>query len=278
MDERFEVELTKPEYVVGLQALTGELVTHDKFAKRRTYERLAATVLLILIITYLQPEALMGIFILIVSYSLVELSMVRRWTDSAHGVSFDPAVGPATIHFTDEGITDTSATRTRHWSWQAVRKVHDRESAAVFELVGWDMIILPNRLWPDAASRLRFLSAVLQRLPDQSDQAISRVNLPQLMTIDLFNMAAVGAFVDACLVLIILIPTYLRPIAGDLGRPAILVLVMLVAILLGYGAYRAAQLGLPRLHAKSPLAAKTLAHCLIWAFAVWYAGTSLGLF
>ena len=140
------------------------------------------------------------------------------------------------------------------------------------------MIILPNQLWPDAAGRLRFLTAALQRLPDQSDQAISRVNLPQLMTMDLFNMATVGAFVDACLVLTFLMPSYLRPLAADLGKPAVMTLVMLVAALLGYGAYRAAQAGLPRLHAKSPLAAKIVAHCLIWAFAVWFAGSSLQLF
>lgn len=277
MDERFEVELTKAEYVVGLQALTGELARNDPFARRRTYERLAATVLLILAITYLQPDAVMGIFILIVSYSLIEMLLVRRWTDSAHGVSFDPAIGPVALHFTDDGIAETSAIRTRHWSWNAVRKIHDRDSAAVFELAGWDMVVLPNRLWPDPASRERFLTAALQRLPDQSDQALSRAYLPQVMTADLFNLATIAAFVDACLVLTLVMPPYIRPLA-DLGTAAVMVLVMLVAILLGYAAYRAAQSGLPHLHARSPLAAKIVAHALIWAFAVWFAGASLELF
>ncbi|HEX6219383.1 MAG TPA: hypothetical protein VFZ35_08940 [Sphingomicrobium sp.] len=278
MDVRFEVELTREEYVVGLHSLTGELVKSDTKAKQRIFERLAAITLLILVTGYFQPRAMLGLLFLIIGYMLIEWLMARRWTHSVHGVSFDPAVGPVRLEFSAGGISETSAHRSRRWDWPAVRRIHERESAIVFEMIGWDMLVLPNRLWPDGSERSRFLTEALGQQPGKSDELLSTVNLPGAMTSDLFHVAAIAAFVDVCLILVFVMPPILRPMALDLGVAGMMVIVMIIAAALGFVAYRAATSGLPRLHASSPLAAKVVAQCLIWAFAVWFVAASLKLF
>ena len=49
-----------------------------------------------------------------------------------------------------------------------------------------------------------------------------------------------------------------------------MLLYTMLSAALGYGAYRAVRAGLPKLHARSPLAAQILSQLLIWAFAVWF--------
>ena len=274
MDKRFEVELTKPDYIIGLQALTAELAKQDKYANRRILERLAAITILFIVITVAQPQASLGILVLIVGYFLIEWTMARRWWSSVHGASFDPSIGKQEIQVTDEAITDTSVGRSRRWTWDAVRRVHDRKSAVVIEFAGWDMVILPSRLWPDDEGRSEFIAAVKEKL---GAEAVTAMDLPAVMTSDLFRIAAIAAFVDACLVLTLAMPPILRPLASDLGIAWIMVIVMIVAAALGFVAYRAAEAGLDRLHSLSPVGAKIIAHCLIWAFAVWFVAMSLRL-
>jgi hypothetical protein len=273
MIARFEVELTKAEYVVGLQALTGELARRDRDGNRRIYERLALMVGLILAVGFLFPDAMTGIFFAIIAWALAEWVMARRWIGKAHGVSFDPSVGPATIEFADDGVTETAVLRTREWQWPAVRKVHVRDSALVFELIGWDMIVLPSRLWADADSRDAFLGEVRSRLPHSSADSVSSAPSPMPLTADFFRLAAIGAFVDAFLVMALLLPAYTRrygPLADDLGFAGGMLLYTMLSAALGYAAYRAVRASLPKLHARSPLAAQILAQLLIWAFAVWF--------
>ena len=103
------------------------------------------------------------------------------------------------------------------------------------------------------------------------------MDLPGVMTSDLFRIAAFGAFIDACLLLTIILPPLLRPLARDIGVAGLMIIVMVFAAALGFLAYRAAEAALPRIHAASPLAAKIVAQCLIWAFAVWFGLVSLKL-
>jgi len=276
MFARFEVELTKPEYVAGLEALSGELVKRDKDGARRIYERLALMVVLILAVGYLFPEALSGLFFVIIVWAIVEGMMARRWIGKAHGVSFDPAVGPATIEFTADLISETTDPRTRHWQWSAVRKVHVRDLALVFEFVGWDMLVLPSRLWADLDARRAFLDEVSSRLPESAADKVSTTPSPMLLTADFFRIAAIGAFVDVFLVLALLLPEYtdrFGPLVDQLGFAGGMLLYTLISAALGYAAYRGVTAGLPRLYARSPLAARIVAQLLIWAFAVWFVGS-----
>jgi hypothetical protein len=278
MNQRFEVELTKSEYVIGLEALSGELVKHDKDRGRRIYERLALMVALILAIGYLFPEAVSGLFFVIVVWAVVEWLMARRWIGRAHGVSFDPSVGPAKIEFGDHGITETTALRGRTWQWPAVRRLHVRDSALVFQTAGWDMIVLPTRLWSDQAARTKFLNEVRARLSDPAEKAVSEDASPMPLTADFFRLAAIGAFVDVFLILALLLPVYTRrfgPLADNFGFAGGMLLYTLLSAGLGFAAYRGVKTGLPLLHARSPLAARIVAQLLIWAFAVWFAGAYL---
>jgi hypothetical protein len=274
MRERFELTLTKPEYVVGLHALTGELVKQDTTGSRRIFERLGAIALIIFATTIFFPKAMTGLFFVIVGVMIAEWLMAHRWTKSVHGVSFDPAVYPSVIEFNDEGISDRSASRTRTWQWTAVRRLHDLDSAVVFELQGWDMIVLPERLWPTRQDRDHFVSDARTMLTAPDEAVVSRL-APSRLTADWFTTAAIAAFVDGFFVISLLLPAYTRrygPLADQFGFAGGMLIVVLVSAALGYCAYRAVKAWLPKLHDKSPTAATITAQVLIWWFAAWYMG------
>ncbi len=48
----------------------------------------------------------------------------------------------------------------RQWGWDAVRRVHRPAGYIVIELAGWDMIVLPDRLWPRPADRENFIAGL----------------------------------------------------------------------------------------------------------------------
>ena len=279
MQASFEVALSKEEYVVGLDALFGELAKLDPTRNRMIFQRLAIVVLLILAISWFFPEAMTGLLFVIVGYALLEGLIGQFWLKSAHGASYDPAVGIQMLEFTDTAITDTSAIRQRQWSWDAVRRVHDCEAALVFELVGWDMIVLPARLWNAPEDRQRFVDEIRGRITRPVGDPISTAAAPAPMKADLFTLGAIGAFVDVCLIVMTLLPGF-RELFGSLGNQLgatnSVLLVVLVSALLGYFAYPVTKAALPRLDARSPAAATFIANALIWAFAVWFGATWLG--
>jgi hypothetical protein len=207
--------------------------------------------------------------IIIVGFAVIEAVMSKVWVKSAHGASYDPAVGTQLVEFSDATISDTSAMRKREWGWDAVRRVHDRRAGLVLELVGWDMIVLPARLWGDPKERQAFVEEIRGRITRPAGEPVSTTSAPAPAKLDLFILAAIGAFVDVCLV-----GTSFLPLVASRGAVAV---VVLASAALGYGAYRLAKAQLPRLDARSPAAAAIVAHSLIWAFAVWFGATALGL-
>lgn len=279
MQAKFEVALSKEEYVVGLDTLFGELAKVDPTRKRVLFQRLAIFVVLLLVIGRFFPEAIMGLFVMILGFVVLEILMAKIWVSSAHGVSYDPIVGPQHLEFADAGITDTSAMRKREWSWDAVRCVHDRQVALVFEMVGWDMVVLPTRLWNEPEDRRRFIEEIRGRITRAAGEPISTTAAPTPARQDLFTLAATGAFVDVCLIGIWLLPIYASsfdPLVEVSGRTGAVLLLVLLCALLGYAAYRLAKAALPRLDARSPAAANAVAQALIWAFAVWFGAKSVG--
>src|SRR5215218_10351112 len=101
-------------------------------------------------------------------------------------MSFDPAVGTQFLEFTDATITDSSAMRKRQWTWDAVRRVHEREAGLVFELVGWDMLVLPTRLWESAEDRQRFVDDIRGLISPPVGEPISSTPSPAPAKVDMF--------------------------------------------------------------------------------------------
>lgn len=279
MQTTFEVQLSKKEYVVGLEALFVELAKIDPTRNRMIFQRLAIVVFLVLATGWFFPEALTGLFFIIVGFAVLEGLLGRFWLKSAHGASYDPSVGPQLLEFTDTKISDTSPMRKREWSWDAVRRVHDREAALVFELVGWDMIVLPSHLWTAKEDRQGFLDEVRTLATHLVEQPVPETSVIWPYKGDLFTLAAIGAFVDVCLIMMTLLPMYegsYGPLVEELGHFGAVLLIVLLSGLLGYVAYRLTKTGLPHLNARSPAAATAVAQTLIWAFAAWFGATALG--
>jgi len=278
MHARFEVALSKEEYVVGLGALFGELAKVDPTRGRAIFQRLATFVILLLAIGWFFPESMAGIFVLIISVAVIEAVISKFWIKSAHGASYDPGVGTQIIEFSDAAITETSTMRKREWAWDALRRVHDRQAGLVFEFVGWDMIVLPARLWDQPQERQRFLEEISGFIARPAGEPVSAAILPDPGRQDLFNIAAIGAFVDVCLIVTAFLPIVPRrffSIASEIGSFGATMAIVLATAALGYAAYRLTKVGLPRLNARSPTAATIVAQSLIWAFAVWFGAVGL---
>ena len=276
MRQTFKVEITRAEYVVGLDTLFAELAKQDRTRNRMIYQRLAVVTVLLIATGWFFPEAMAGLLFIIIGFALFDGIMGRFWFKSAHGASYDPDVGTQRVEFTDAGITDSSPMRDRHWPWDAVRRVHDRQTALVFEFVGWDMLVLPYRLWNSADEREAFIEAVARNVA----QPIVSKAPPGPVQSDLFKFAAIGAFLDVCLIVTFVLPTYRREMAAlarQIGTVGAVLVAVLISAALGYVAYRIAQKWLPRLHSRSPAAATAVAHLLIWAFVVWLAVSQTGL-
>ena len=279
MDQTFDVQLSKQEYVIGLDALSSELAKLDPTRNRMMFQRLAAVVVLLLATGWFFPEAMAGLLFIIIGFAIFDGVMAKFWIKSAHGVSYDPKVGSQRLQFTDTAILESSERRERQWGWDAVRRVHDRPAALVFEFVGWDMLVLPSYLWSSAEERQSFIESVRQRITRPVGEPISVVPSPAPARQDLFHMAAIGAFVDVCLIVMIVLPIYrveFVSVAEVVGRSGLLVITLLVSAGLGYAAYRAARVGLPLLNVRFPAAATVVSQVLIWAFVAWLGATQLG--
>jgi len=266
MRAQFEYRLTKDEYIVGLAALTDQLGRQDEGRTRRILEQLATVVVVLTAITFVFPDAVMAVLVAAVLIGILQGLFRRRWISGALGQSYDESVAEQQVEIADQGILTRGPLRERRWTWPAVRRIHDLENAIVFELVGWDMIMLPNRLWSDREARQAFLGGVRALAteaasPDKPHKAVSFDRL------DLLRIGAIAAGVDVLAIAAFSLPAHRGPAppVGDAAFLATFAILLLVGIALGYFAYRVARDALPRLHDSSPSAALVLSYLLVCA-------------
>lgn len=155
----YEIELSRSAYAAGLSPLASGLARLDKARPRMLFARLAVLVLILAAVMHAFPGATLALFSAIFLFGLADFLVQSAFTPQSIGVSFEPAVhGRSRVEFSDEGIVEHSASRVRRWSWDAVRRIHFPAGQVVIELAGWDMLILPDRLWPGAEEREAFLA------------------------------------------------------------------------------------------------------------------------
>lgn len=154
----FEVRLSRADYTVGLSALVGELARLDTARTRILFARLALGIVTLVVVAYAFPYSLPGLLASCLLVWLGDSLIQLAFRTQTVGASFDPAAhAEARIEFDDEAIVEQGDLRTRRWTWDAVRRVHLSPGYVVVELKGWDMIVLPDRLWPTPEGRRNFL-------------------------------------------------------------------------------------------------------------------------
>ncbi len=270
---QFNVALTKQDYVGGLGIVTKELGKRDPSRDRRIWEQLGAGVLLLLVLLFLFRDSGLAIVVTLIAEAFMLAMLGDRWVRRSFGVSYDPATAHFTVEFTDQGIAEQNPHRSREWQWAAVRQVHDTGDALVFELDGWDMLILPNRLWPDAAQKAAFLREARERVPPRPEAAA-----PNAATLaldpnvrDQLQVGAIAVGVDVLFVIAFVIPQAGR----DVSAPVILT-ALLIGTAIGYFAYRFARYALPQLYALYPRVTLIGTHALIYAVPLYIVASYLG--
>jgi hypothetical protein len=198
-EQRFQVELNRSDYSVGLAQLMGQLAQRDTARQKMLFARLVAYVVILVVITFAFPLSAMAIFSAILLFWLAEFVVQSAFKTELVGISFEPEVhSRSEVEFSDAGIAETGASRTRRWGWNALRRVHLPAGYLVLEFVGWDMIVLPDRLWSSAEQRSAFVAALKSRqtVPDLATavaspgEAVARLKLVEPILIARLFLAA----------------------------------------------------------------------------------------
>ena len=269
MQHRFEYHLRRDDYVAGLSLLFEQLRRSDRPAKRRAWEQVAMVVAVLAIVGVLFPNAITGVLVAAFLVSVFEFVLRPRWMRGAHGISYDPALSDMTITFDDNGISETTQERLRQWPWSAVRQVHEIDAGLIFELAGWDMVILPARLWSDRAGRAAFVEELPCKL------ATPDPNLPSKFGGAAFNellpLAAFAVPLELLFMAVTFAParwlSQIRPSGPEVFWGG-LIATLIVLAALGYALYRLVRVGLIRLQNRSARAAAIVIQLIVWTVMV----------
>lgn len=157
----YQIDLSKADYVAGLSAIVGEIARLDSARGRMLFVRLGVAIVTMIVVGFLFPYSFPGLIAACLLFWLGDMLVGAAFRTETVGVSFEPAAhAKARIEFGDDAIVERSDFRTRRWTWDAVRRVHLSAGHVVIELKGWDMIVLPDRLWATPAERSAFLAEV----------------------------------------------------------------------------------------------------------------------
>ena len=277
MGDRFEYRLSRDEYVAGLSVLTEELRLRDPWRSRVLWEQGIAILAIILLVTVLFPAGVFAVLIVCFFVSLFEFVMRPRWARGMTGVSYDPAVAEEVVEIDDAGVSQRSAARLRSWPWESVRQAHDVDAGVVLELAGWDMVMLPARLWQDSEDQRAFVMRLPCAVAERRESQPKKIPAPAFST--MLPIAALAAAVEALAIVTGLLPLP-RAEHVALGENGIFLAAfaaaILVAALFAYAVFRVARTLLVRLHDKSPRVAEVAVQALLWAIPLYFIAAYFG--
>ena len=176
-----------------------ELARLDTARGRILFGRLAVSILTLIIIGFAFPLSLPGLVTACLLFWIGDSLVQAAFRTQTVGVSFDPAAhANLRIEFSDDAIVEQGELRSRRWTWDAVRRLHLSSGHVIIELKGWDMIVLPGRLWPSPEERSTFvaelearrLSSDTRMTTPSADEAEARVMLIEPVLITRISLAA----------------------------------------------------------------------------------------
>jgi hypothetical protein len=266
MRAEFDYELSKSEYVAGLTPLLDELGRRDSNRTRRLLEQLAMAVVVVGTISFIFPDSALGLLAAMALFTVFTAMLAPRWYRGATGQTYDPALSGMHVEISDNGIVERTAVRERRWPLSAVRQVYDNQGVLALGMEGWDMIVLPHRLWDSEDRRTAFVAELHALAPHALAPTRPRKNA-RVDTRDLLVIGAIAAAVDVLALVVFALPAYRGP-GQPISDGAFLGMfagLLLLGCVIAYFAYRLARRGLDRLHDRSPTIAVGIAHALVWA-------------
>jgi len=266
---RFKYSLSKAEYGTGVQHLVGELSHNVPQGNRLAFELLGVSTLTGLASILLFPTSFVAVIFTIVEMAGLGAILQWRLRKRPGGLTFDPRTAESiSVTFNDGGIVDGNSVRRRRWQWSSVRKLLDRDGMFVLVMAGWDMIVLPKRLWSSRDDQLAFAREINARIVVRPPEATAA---DQRDSIDL-SLGAIGV---AVIVLSITVPLSIVPLnwlptSSAAVRVSVVLLEFALSGLIAYFAWRAARHGFGRLAGKRAGLAKCIAFAVIWVFPVYW--------
>lgn len=166
LPRRFDVHLTRDDYVVGIAAVLNRLAREDQVRPKQLAARFMLMLAIMAMLFAFFPASLPGVLAAALLAWVGEMLFAARFKSNRLGVTFDPASSADTVvTFDDDGISEGASTRSRSWSWLAVRSLHLTPGYLIVEMASWEAIVLPDALWAKPEDKEAFAAELRARWP-----------------------------------------------------------------------------------------------------------------
>jgi len=166
LPRRFEVHLTRDDYVVGIAAVLNRLAREDRVRPKLLAARFVLILAIMAVLFAFFPASLPGVLAAALLSWLGEMVFAARFKSNQLGITFDPASSADTVVTLDDaGVGEVASNRSRHWSWPAVRALHSTPGYLIIEMASWEAIVLPDALWERAEDKTAFAAELRANWP-----------------------------------------------------------------------------------------------------------------
>lgn len=159
----FEYELSKEEYVLGLNAISRSIGSRDPGFGLRILLQVTALGLALVLGSVFFPAAsdpvILTFMLTLIGGVCIQNRLARRWRD----LTFDLAQAHMMLSVDDDGLRLRQPGVERRYVWQSFREVYTLPDALVIEMTDWHAVVLPRRLWATPDECAEFVSLIRDR-------------------------------------------------------------------------------------------------------------------
>ena len=169
-DLRLSYTLMREEWATGLKAVFDHKARGDKNNRFASATLVLGAFLQLLIIAVagflfrLERDPWLVVVLAMLVIQLVVDFSARWLLQRSIGISFDPRTySDLTITIAEDGLTYESRFHREFWRWEGIVRVHLVSELIVLEVIGLELVAIPNRAFGSAEEGDRFLETVLRR-------------------------------------------------------------------------------------------------------------------
>lgn len=173
---RLTYSVQREEFVAGLEAVVGSIMKtdmHRKWARRLEifpYVLIGLLVACTLFLMYFFPYLWREISILVIVFllAIVAACLFLGTAQKAQlGGTYDPRRNhDLTVAFERDGAHCIGREHRHAWNWSSLQRFHELPGIYVLEFAGYEMLIVPRRVFPSAREAYDWAARIRDRLPD----------------------------------------------------------------------------------------------------------------
>jgi hypothetical protein len=163
VSKNFEFNISKEDYLRGLQAITKSIAAGNSNSSRHAFEQIAFLAAVAVIGSLLNPDdigaVLTTMFLTMVGGCLMQVRWAKLWRT----IAFDPIRARFAIALDEQGWVIRQPDLERRYSWTAVQRIHELPDLVILEFADWYAVPMPADLWAGPDERSKFVEYVRAR-------------------------------------------------------------------------------------------------------------------